>query len=84
MLDLGGAMVEPQPAVDNEFPCSPVEPGDGDRIAENILKPSDIAWLGIDFQRRIYQMLVVTLTRTHHYTMFAERYRLAVRIGGDV
>ncbi len=49
------------------------ETGGRDMIAEDILRPGQLARLGRDFELRFAHLLVVVVARTQHHPVLAER-----------
>ena len=84
VLELGGTMLQPDDAPYLQRSGAAIEGRDRDRIAEDVLQPPQIGSRWLDIEPGLDQMLVVTLAWPHHDAMFAERHRLAIRIGRDV
>ena len=61
-----------------------VEIGDGDAVAEDIMDAAQRGWLRRDVQPLRQHADIVTVARTQHDPVFAERHRAVVAILGLV
>src|SRR6185295_8468410 len=60
------------------------ETDDRHMIAEEILRPGDVARRRCDVERDVEHLLVVVVARPQHHAMLAEGHRPPVMIGRDV
>lgn len=79
-----GSMVEFDEGVEPEFRRRRIEVDQGDAIAEDVVDPSDLAWLRRDVQSAFEKSLVKAVSRTKHESMDAGLNRILVPIGRGV
>ena len=82
--EVGRRVVETHGAFEAKLRGAIRETGGRDMIAEDILRPGQLARLGRDFEFGFEHLLVVVVARTQHHPVLAERDRLLIVIGRDV
>jgi hypothetical protein len=83
-VEAGRRVVDANGALEAKLRGSVRETGDCNVIAEEILRPGQLARFWSDFEFGFEHLLVVVITRTQHHPVLAECDRLPIVIGRDV